>query len=364
MRDDGNVMKKFHLIPRIPLLICLTAGIVSETHLSMGNEIQKFLTAVIGDHEPATLLEGYASTRKYYRVRSRDRSYVLCLDPEFIDSPLGEYPFLIVHRLFSDAGIPVPRVYAESRQDGLLLLEDLGDTLLEYLFAGLGFDGKMDLYMNLLGILVRIQGLRGSDAIPFSLFFDTEKLMYEFDFFIEHALVGYFHASLTDRDIRSLRQEFNTIAGILDRKDLFVLNHRDFHSRNIIMAGGNPYILDFQHACMGLPQYDLVSLLYDDYVRLDERLREKLKEHYFALSRDEGIHSMARDEFEHYFTIMAFQRSIKAIGSFGFQICARNNGMYKKYIGNTMSYVPGYTGRAQELAGAYRLIKPVFEENL
>ena len=50
-----------------------------------------------------------------------------------------------------------------------------------------------------------------------------------------------------------------------------VLCHRDYHSRNLMVHGGQLYVIDFQDARMGPDTYDLASLLRDSYVDITER---------------------------------------------------------------------------------------------
>jgi aminoglycoside/choline kinase family phosphotransferase len=44
--------------------------------------------------------------------------------------PLTELPFVDVHRLLTAIGAPVPAIYVAAVDQGLLLLEDAGDTVL------------------------------------------------------------------------------------------------------------------------------------------------------------------------------------------------------------------------------------------
>ncbi len=324
-------------------------------------DYEEFLRRHLVSFDRMEILAGYASSRRYYRVFRPGGTVILCDDPEFRESPEGEYPFLLVHRLFSGAGIPVPSVIAADRERGFLLLEDLGDALMDSVVPALDGDALKALYRKVLGELAAIQSLTGEGKVPFGLRFDAEKLMYEFDFFIQYGLTGYFGVVLSDRDARALRSEFVKIATLLDRPDLFVLNHRDFHSRNILVRGNVPWVVDFQHARMGLPQYDLASLLRDDYVRLDPAFADSLLRDYFRLSGDRGIHRMSGDEFIRLFDIMAFQRSVKAIGSFGYQITQRGNEFYRRYVPSTMAYLPGAAGRREELAVPFALLGPMFE---
>src|SRR4051812_37776644 len=76
-------------------------------------------------------LAGDASNRRYYRVIQGHQSWVLMrwepFDPE-------NYPFLSVLKHFAKAGVHVPEVVFMSPEEGLVLLEDLGDLTLERKF--------------------------------------------------------------------------------------------------------------------------------------------------------------------------------------------------------------------------------------
>jgi N-acetylmuramate 1-kinase len=314
----------------------------------------RFLSETVGEYTGVELLDGDASTRRYYRVRTASASYMLCRDSSFINVPETEFPFTIMHRLLEMA-VPVPAIYAMDNRLGLFLLQDLGDDLLEYVVPLQDDDSVERLYRSCLENLFAIQNIRGKGGVPFSLSFDVSKLMYEFDFFIEHALRGYFRAP-AGADMGGIRKEFQRIADILCRPELFVLNHRDYHSRNIILCGGVPFIIDFQDARMGLPQYDVVSLLRDSYVTLAPALFERLKRFYFEGSRDGGIHAMGRDEFDYYFDVMAFQRNVKALGTFGYQVTARGNPRYEEYIAPTSAYLAAYAERQEALRPAWRIL--------
>ena len=301
-------------------------------------------------------LAGDASTRRYWRVRAGERTCVLCRDPGFINGPEAGYPFLVVHNLLKDT-VPVPEILAMDSGPGLFLLQDLGDDLLEYLCPLSGEQAVRRLYQSSIENLFSIQMIRGKGSVPFSLSFDVEKLMFEFDFFIEHALDGYFRAGLAAHDREELRSAFLDIADALYRPGLFVLNHRDYHSRNLIVFNDIPYVIDFQDARMGLPQYDAVSLLRDSYLTLPDEIFEYLKNYYYEGGKEMDIHSMGRDEFNYYFDLMAFQRNVKALGTFGYQVSAKGNARYERYIRPTADYLGDYAERQDKLGRAWRVLR-------
>ena len=116
-----------------------------------------------------------------------------------------------------------------------------------------------------------------------------------------------------------------------------MLCHRDYHSRNLMLHDGRLYIIDFQDARMGPDTYDLASLLRDSYVDLTDRELDELIAYFLAL---EGARSAdGRGEFRRRFDLMALQRNLKALGTFGYQTTTRGNPVYIQYIPRTLRYV-------------------------
>ena len=122
-----------------------------------------------------------------------------------------------------------------------------------------------------------------------------------------------------------------------------------------MLKEGRLYIIDFQDARLGPDTYDLVSLLRDSYVDISERAIEDLIAYFLAL-----IGAAGRErEYRHRFDLMALQRNLKALGTFGYQAAARQNPVYIQYIPRTIKYVrdnitryPRF-GRLRELLGKH-----------
>ncbi len=316
--------------------------------------INTFLERIVGRIDTIERIAGDASIREYFRIWSNKRSLVLCIDSNLARE---EYQFFAVHNLFREEGIPVPEIYGVDKQNGFILLEDGGDNHLQKQAFGLEPDEIVFLYRKIIDIMVRIQTISGrSVRPPFSICFDVKKLMFEFDFFIKNSLVEYFESNCSERVLSELRDEFLKISNILFRPDLFVLNHRDYHSRNILISRSGPLIIDFQDARMGLPLYDAVSLLRDSYFMLEQNIVFELKEYHFSLLRENGFDKMSWDEYEYYFDIMGFQRNIKALGTFGYQIVHRNKRFYEKYIFPTVEYLYEYAERREEVKRAGEIV--------
>ncbi len=93
-------------------------------------------------------------------------------------------------------------------------------------------------------------------------------------------------------------------------------------------------MIDFQDARLGPDTYDLVSLLRDSYVDITDREVDELIACFLELSG----HADAA-EFRRRFDLMAVQRNLKALGTFGFQAAARGNATYIQYMPRTLHSV-------------------------
>lgn len=307
-------------------------------------------------------IQGDASSRQYFRVTGPDDSFIACYDPAFEASSTESYSFLVLHALLSSHDIPVPAVVNINAAKGLLLLEDCGDMLLQNIFGSSFQHTIPERYREIIDILIRLQAITGqNDKIPFNISFDREKLMFEFEFFIRHALLDYFSGTFESQSIDRLRHEFEVIAEILVKPRHFVLNHRDFHSRNILIHHDKPVIIDFQDARMGLPQYDAVSLIRDSYIKLAPSLTEELKAYHYNALCVSGLSTVSFDEYLFYFDIMAFQRNIKAIGTFCYQTRIKKNSTFEHSIAPTLKYIPDYIEARKELRTAGNLLRPLLE---
>jgi hypothetical protein len=162
------------------------------------------------------------------------------------------------------------------------------------------------------------------------LAFDEGKLFAELEFFAEHFLAGFRRIELRKKEREVLEGAFLRIAAELARLPRVVC-HRDYHSRNIIVVGGELAVIDFQDARMGPASYDLVSLLRDSYVEHDEDFVGEMKE---AFVRESG-----GVDIEDQFDLMSLQRNLKALGTFGYQISVRKNDIYRQYVTRTLGLV-------------------------
>lgn len=282
-------------------------------------------------------LTGDASDRQYFRVLTGDDpgSFVLAVYAAPFD--YSTLPFVNVARLFEAMAVPVPAIVGYAADLGVLALEDLGDVTLQA-HVGAGPAHAHAAYYRHAASLVEAMQRRGAELqdvrfLPFGIAFDEAKLMWEFDFFVKHFLLAYRDISLSTTEKEALSEEFSAIAAELASEPR-VLCHRDYHSRNLMLTGERLVIIDFQDARMGPDTYDLASLLRDSYVDISNETVDELIAYFLAVKGRRRDHADYRRRFD----LMALQRNLKALGTFGYQTTARGNPVYIQYMARTLRY--------------------------
>jgi aminoglycoside/choline kinase family phosphotransferase len=287
-------------------------------------------------------LTGDASDRRYFRIIRPDRdSLVLALHIGPIE--FASLPFVSVAELLRQMPLPVPALLGHSDALGILALEDLGDVTLQAHLGAATPSEHAAVYRQAVALIEQLQR-RGAEVdpgshIPFRTAFDAEKLRWELDFFVKHFVEGYRGAALSASQRAALAEEWSPIVTELAAEPR-VLCHRDYHSRNLMLHADTLYIIDFQDARMGPDTYDLASLLRDSYVDLTDRDVDDLIAYFLALKTPSPADLPARGlpEFRRRFDLMAVQRNLKALGTFGYQTMARRNTVYIQYMPRTLRY--------------------------
>ena len=304
-------------------------------------------------------LTGDASDRKYFRVLCKDsRTQVLALHVGPID--FATLPFVNVCELFQQMSLPVPVILNHSDALGILALRDLGDVTLQAHLGASTPAAHAGLYREAVSLIAQMQKrgveLSSGRYLPYGIAFDVEKLTWELNFFAKHFLEGYRGVSLTTAERAALGEEWAAIATELASEPR-VLCHRDYHSRNLMFCDGNLYIIDFQDARMGPDTYDLASLLRDSYVDLTDTQLDELIAYFLALTgQPDPV------EFRRRFDVMALQRNLKALGTFGFQTISRQNPVYIQYMPRTLNYLRTNLARHHRFARLGELLSHHVEE--
>lgn len=293
-------------------------------------------SGLLGSRPRIVSLTGDASDRRYFRVMlPHAESIVLAVHAGPIE--FRRLPFANVEALLRQVPLPVPAILGHSDKDGVVALQDLGDVTLQAHLGTASPSGHAALYRQAVQFIELLQRrgaeLRSDSYLPYQLAFDVEKLTWELQFFVRHFLEAYRGVVLSPAQQQVLEEEWRAIVVPLASEPR-VLCHRDYHSRNLMVSVGTLYLIDFQDARLGPDTYDLASLLRDSYVDLTEGVVEELIAYFLALGGQPDA-----PEFRRRFDLMALQRNLKALGTFGYQTTARGNPVYIQYIPRTLSYV-------------------------
>ena len=288
-----------------------------------------------GELEEVEKLTGDASTRRYYRVKTPEDTFVVCLDNP-VKSDKGRNEFLEVQKVLEGAGVRVPRIYDHNIKKGYILEEDLGDeTLLKTLGRQKNEKAVLKYYKNSIELLLKVHALDTQKYLDQSftkLAFDAAKLTEEIEFTYKFFFKEFLGHEVSKKQDEKLRAGFGELVKKL-AKQRRVLTHRDFHSRNIMMKGKEQILIDFQDARLGIPQYDLVSILEDCYFSLTPETKDELKDFYWDSFLKETKLQSSKEEYLYLYDLMAIQRIFKAIGSFSYIFKTRGDHRYIKYIG-------------------------------
>lgn len=305
------------------------------------DQIVRNWTARLGKSATVTALPGDASTRRYYRVRTRTASFILMKMQSFLDVG-DQLTFLQVQKHLSKLGVNVPQVIDVDPKVGIILLSDLGDeTLLKRLERVSKKRDQLVWFKRAIDLILNMQVVATERSAPidaYGLYFDEEKLMWEIRFAMTHFYGGTLARRMPVREEKRVEAYFQSICKQLASQDWY-FTHRDYHSRNVMVVDQDLYMIDFQDARMGCAQYDLASLLRDSYYQLEESVVYELVDYYIRQKdKLEGARTNKKD-FTRIFDLMSVQRNFKAIGSFASFYSKRNDARYLKFIGNTFENV-------------------------
>ncbi len=289
-------------------------------------------------------LTGDASARKYVRLRTNHRTAI------FMDaSRLPEIvaPFVRIGTHLRQLGFSAPEILARDEADGLLLLEDFGDTtfaqLLDQPRSSRGNEAQIEIGNRQPAATVREHGgsaignkvepphvgrynseqlfalatdvlialHRHPQAIPKNLrAYSPEKMLADIELFLDWCAPG---SSETGRaEFRRAWREVLPVAHAVPASLLL----RDYHAANLMLQPDRDGIrraglLDFQDAYQGPVTYDLVSLLEDARRDVPEDLRKKMIGRYLA-----QFPSLDRGAFETSLAILAALRHTRVLAIF------------------------------------------------
>lgn len=276
------------------------------TDTSRQSALRAFVTASGADPLSLEVASADASFRSYWRVRRDGRSVIV------MDSPPDRepvQPWLAIGAQLAAAGLHVPAVLAADIEQGFLLLEDFGSRL--YLDV-LDEHSADALYGEALDALFVLQTkLDGRNLERY----DEARLQMELEYLPEWLLARHLGLQPGCGDWDVIELAFRRILDTVQSQP-YGFVHRDFHSRNLMVAPPAPGIIDFQGALYGPLTYDLVSLLRDCYIVWPAARVDAWAEAHRARLVAQGRIAADAAQFRRWFDFTGLQRHIKVLGLF------------------------------------------------
>jgi aminoglycoside/choline kinase family phosphotransferase len=270
-------------------------------------DLQQFVAANIGDKFELSVASADASFRSYWRAASRDKTWIV------MDAPPAQEdvrPWLDIGARLRAAGLHAPEVFAVDLPHGFVLMEDLGNrTYLPELN-----DGSVDeLYGDALDALLHMQERVPANNLPV---FDSTKTIPEMELLGDWFLRRHLGIDPGCDGWDVIEYALRFIANSADAQPRRFM-HRDYHSRNLLIAErNNPAIIDFQGAMLGPVAYDLASLLRDCYIAWPSDRVAVWVENYRQRLAGAGIVNVDSAHFRRWFDLIGLQRHIKVLGLF------------------------------------------------
>ena len=278
-----------------------------------------WVSKILGSEATLQPLAGDGGSRLYFRIKGQ--SLVLLEGP----NPAENLAWLRLGRHLWWLGVPLPRIYHHDLQSGRFLLDDLGDRHLAH------EPNCHEGYFLAVELLAKIhqEGLTN-----FNPAWSYQTRSYHQGMVKEQEINYFGHETILKflkwpKLPRGWAKEAHTLASLaVGKAPNQVLIHRDFQGRNLLLKGGQPWVIDWQGARLGPAAYDLVSLMEETPSgALEAEFKEKLIEHYLQVRKPGPWQKSLRKEL----AIVAAPRLMQALGAYAKLTLAGKKG-YAPYM--------------------------------
>lgn len=288
--------------------------------------------------QPATVevqvLVPDGSSRRFFQLRSTGQQPMIAiLPPEGDERGQDEArAFNWIGRHLRQVGVPVPEIFGFDQDSGLVLCEDLGEQRLFEAVAAKEVLQALPLYEETVRALAHMQ-VRGAEGFDPDWCWDTPR--YDRQLMLERESGYFLRACCTDLlgidfDRETVSAELTHLAEQAAGAPARFFLHRDFQSRNIMLADGAVRFIDFQGGRLGPLAYDLASLLLDPYAALPETMQEHLMEVYLQALQQGMVYDP--EQFRHEYVFLALQRNLQILGAFAFLSQVRQKPFFAQFL--------------------------------
>jgi aminoglycoside/choline kinase family phosphotransferase len=271
-----------------------------------------------------------ASFRRYFRVAGK---ILMDANPTVVDDLDA---FINIDNLLINLRLNAPKIYSIDKENGFLLLEDLGDNLFSKV---LNANNEESLYKKAIDILVYLHNMNINQFSKNNLVqnYSDEKLISESELFIEWYIKSHLNININENQINEFKEIFSKIIASLKLKyDTLVL--RDFHVDNLVLQHsksglGQVGLLDFQDAVFGQSSYDLISLIEDVRRPISSKLKISLIKYFIDAT---GYDPVQLDNEMAFFSV---QRNLKILGIFCRLSIRDQKSQYMKFNDNAWQFI-------------------------
>jgi len=293
-------------------------------HILLPDPLAEFLSRRPG--AKLSRIRSEASRRRFFRISFGNKNLVAMVYPEPARTEVER--FRTVQEIYRGHGLRVPSI-EEILGDQVVIQEDAGDVLLQRAWRSRSRSERLRLLGKCRELLSKLAAVP-PELAPARL--DRSRQKWEMDFFLKHFFPNFPGRKISADD---LRNQLYRLVEAIDIECVFA--HRDFHSRNLLVHGGEIIMVDFQDSLLAPRYYDLVSVAFDSYLDLQSS-RETLFQDLVSRSGAIELRQMR---------LTALQRNLKALGTFAFQTYTCHHPAYARYIPRTLRHIRGHL---QELA--------------
>lgn len=301
-------------------------------------KILSFLEGTEWSEAKWQFLQGDASTRSYIRLKNGASKALLMNAPPQPDGPpirdgkpysqiahLAEdmTSFVGVSNALIEAGLSAPKVHKFNIEEGLLLINDLGDNQLYHMITEEGAN-QQTLYETAIDILCELRHhhpkpMPVGDKLYELPALSSEALSIEAELVIDWYWPKLKNCQVSEDERVAYQQIWAKLFEDLKPNN----NHwvlRDFHSPNLMhlpeQSGLKSLgIIDFQDAVVGSAAYDVVSLCQDARITVPVDREQHLLTRYCERAKQKDS-SFDEEDFLKCYAILGAQRASKLLGIF------------------------------------------------
>lgn len=263
-------------------------------------------------------LTGDGSNRVYYRLCGGEGSVIGAVGVSLEENRA----FLALSKAFEAAGVAAPRVLAVSSDERCYLQDDLGDVSL---YSALGEAREKGVFAAcdvelLCGVMAQLPKIQFevpahfdfSQCYPVSEF-NERTIMWDLNYFKYCFLKGVG----VEFNENVLEEEFVKLVELLLSDNDNVFLYRDFQSRNVMLADGKPFFIDFQGGRRGPVYYDVASFVGQARAKYTQEAVDAMLDTYLqALSAYKPID---RGYFMNMLQLFRIFRLLQNLGAYGYR---------------------------------------------